>query len=159
MAGRFRFRLEVVRRIRRQAQDAQRRVVADAIRAVGTVEQRIDRLTQTLGNTVEQARDAQQARRLDLMSLRGHQFYRGWLHRRILESHAELSQRRAELVRERTRLGEVTKQLKVIEKLREKHWTRYLKEIRREEQAAFDESALQTYLRRRREDREEALVS
>ena len=159
MAGRFRFRLEVVRRIRQQAQDAQRRVVADAVRAVGAVEQRIDRLTQTLSNTVEQARDAQQERRLDLVSLRGHQFYRGWLHGRILESHAELSRRRTELDRERAELGEVTKRLKVIEKLREKQWNRYLKEIRREEQAAFDESAVQTFLRNRREDCEEAIMS
>ena len=159
MAGRFRFRLEVVRRIRQQAQEAQRRVVADAVHAVGAVETRIDRLTHTLGDTVERAREAQRGRRLDLMSLRGDQFYRGWLHRRILESHAELSRRRTELDRARAELGELTKRLKVIEKLRERQWTRYLKDIQREEQAAFDESALQMHLREQREDRAEALVS
>jgi flagellar FliJ protein len=159
MAGRFRFRLEVVRRIRQQAQDAQRRVVADAARAVGVVEAQIDRLTHTLGDTVDRARETQRGKRLDLMCLRGDQFYRGWLHRRILESHAELSGRRADLDRARAELGELTKRLKVIEKLRERQWARYLKDIRREEQAAFDESALQMHLRKQREDRAEALAS
>ena len=153
MAGRFRFRLEVVRRVRQHAQDAQRRVVADAVRAVTAVEQRIERLTQALGDTVEQARGAQRAKRLDLVSLRGHQFYRGWLQRRILESHQELFRHRTELDHQRVKLGEVTSQLKVMEKLREKQWRRHVAEARREEQASFDESALQTDLRRRRESR------
>ena len=115
MAGKFRFRLEVVRRVRQQAQDAQRRVLADALRAVTAVEWRIAHLTRELGETMGQARDAQRGRRLDMVSLRGHQFYRGSVHRRILESRTELARRRAELDRERAKLGEATKRLKVME--------------------------------------------
>lgn len=150
MPGRFRFRLEVVRRVRRQAQDEQRRVVADVVQAVAAAEQRVAGMTQALAETIEHKRGVQQAARLDVASLRGHQFYKGWLQRRILESHAELSRRRVDLDRARARLGEVTRQLKVIEKLREKQWVRHQAAVMREEQAAFDELALQAHLRRER---------
>ena len=148
MAGRFRFRLEVVRRIRRQAQDAQRRVVAESIRAAAAAEERINRLTQDLRHTIDLTREAQGAKALDLVPLRGHQFYSGWLQRQILESDRELAGRRAEVDRERARLAEATKKLKVVEKLREKQWARHMKEVHREEQAAFDEVGAQRYLRR-----------
>ena len=159
MAGRFRFSLEVVRRVRRQAQDAQRRAVADAVRTVTAVENRIEQLTRELADTMDRTRDVHRPGRLDIASLRGHQFYRGHLHRRILESGAELSGRQTELQRERAKLAEATKQLKVIEKLREKHWQRHLTEVRRAEQAAFDEAALQVYRREQHGELSEARVS
>ena len=149
MAGRFRFRLDVVERLRRQAQDARRRVVADALRAVKRVEARIDQLTRQLGDTMDRARGTQGAARIDLVSLRGHQIYRGYLHRRLLQSTAELSQRQRELQTERGKLAEASKRLKVIEKLRERHWNRYVTALRREEQAATDEVAVQGFLRGR----------
>ena len=151
MAGRFRFRLGVVERLRRQARDSQRRVVADAVRGVRHVEQRIAGLTRQLAETVDGTRAAQEAERLDVVSLRGHQIYRGGLHRWILESDAELGERQRELDTERNRLVEASKRLKVIEKLRERHWGRYLTQLRREEQAITDETAVQIFLRSGRE--------
>lgn len=151
MAGRFRFRLDVVERLRRQARDAQRRVVADAVRGVRRVEQRIAGLTRQLAETVDRTRGVQEAERLDVVSLRGHQIYRGCLHRWILESDAKLGERRGELDTERNRLVEASKRLKVIEKLRERHWRRYLTQLRREEQAITDETAVQVFLRGGRE--------
>ena len=151
MAKRFRFRLEVVRQLRQQAQDTQRRVVADAARAVTRVDERIARMTQELADTVDRSRDTQQTRHLDMTSLRGHQFYRGWLHQRIMESGEERENLDAKLDRERVKLAEVSKRLKVIERLREKQWMRHQAEFRREEQAGYDEAALQGYVRGRRE--------
>ncbi|MBU0717083.1 MAG: flagellar export protein FliJ [Planctomycetes bacterium] len=148
MAGRFRFRLEVVRRIRRQAQEVQRRVVAESIRAAAVAEERINQLTQDLRHTVDLTREAHGTRTLDLVPLRRHQYYSGWLQRRILESDRELAERRADVDRERARLAEATKKLKVVEKLREKQWSRYMKDVQREEQAALDEVGAQGYLRR-----------
>ncbi len=66
MANGFRFRLEVVRRLRRQALDAQRRVVADAVRSVAQAQDRIAQLAQELRGSMYEARDAQQARRVPL---------------------------------------------------------------------------------------------
>ena len=158
MARRFRFRLEMVRRLREQARDAQRRVVADAVRAVTHLEDRIARLTRQLDDTADRFRDAQRAERLDVVSLRGHQIFRGWLTRKIAESNEELVRRQASLDYERARLAEVWKRLKAIEKLRERQWERHLTEVAREERAVNDEAALQMYVRRRGEKEREAVA-
>ncbi len=157
MARRFRFRLETVERLRKQARDAQRRVVADAVRTVATLEDRIVHLTRQLDDTFDGARETLRTGRLDVVSLRGHELYRGWVHRRIAESYTDLACRRSELDVERAKLVEASKQLKVIEKLRERRWRRHLADVAREEQAASDEAAVQAYLRRSRErERENA---
>lgn len=158
MARRFQFRLETVRKLKEQALDRQRRVVADTVRALGRVEQRIARLTRQLYRTIEQSRSAQQAAKLDVNSLCGQEFHRGWLHRKIMESHTELATTRAELHVERAKLAEAWKQLRAIERLREKQWTRYRTELAREEQAANDEAALNLHLRKRDHRRDEVTV-
>jgi len=156
MARRFRFRLETVRRLRKQALDAQRRVVADAVQALVRVEERIAVLTRRWHGVVDQSRDAMRIQRLDLVSLSGHQVYRGWLDQEIGKSKESLGRKRAELDAERARLAETSKELKVIDKLRERQWERFSVKIAREEQVANDEAALQMYLRRQRKQRREA---
>ena len=151
MAGRFRFQLEVVRKLRQEAMDTQRRTVAHAIGAVRRTERRVEQLTEELRATIAQTRDSQQVRRLDIVSLRGHQYYRGRLHRQIMESDEERAKRQAILDRERAKLAKVTMRLKVIEKLREKQWNRHATQLRREEQAGYDETAVQAYARRQRD--------
>ena len=79
--------------------------------------------------------------RLDVAALRGQQFHRSWLHGRLIESNGALTEKKAELDAERTKLGEASVQLKAIEKLRERRWKRYLVQVRREEQAVNDEAA------------------
>ena len=149
MAKRFQFRLEVVRKLREQARDMQRRVVADAVREVRGVEERVDQLTDQLRATVELTRGEQQTQKLDVPSLRGHQFYRNWLHRRIWESNLELGEKRAKLDTERGKLGEASARLKAIEKLRDKRWARHTTQVHREEQAAMDEVAVGGFIRHR----------
>jgi flagellar FliJ protein len=147
MAAGFRFRLEVVRRIRKQAQDVQRREVADAVRSLSAVQDRLAALEGQLHVTVNQTRETQQAGLLDLMSLQRHHLYRGWLHRRRVEVREELVRHEEQLDERRARLAEATKQLKVVQKLREKQKTRYDRRMQRQEQAAYDEAALQIYRR------------
>lgn len=151
MAGGFRFRLEVVERIRRQAVDAQRRVVADAARRVRWVEQRIAQLSGELTDTLDRARRDQRVSRLDIVSLRRDEIYRGRLLGRIMQLNAELDERLGELARERKELGETSRRLKVVEKLRERQWQRHLGRVHREEQAAADETAIRGFLRGRLE--------
>ncbi|MEK7710751.1 MAG: flagellar FliJ family protein [Planctomycetota bacterium] len=141
MAKRFQFRLEVVRKLRERAHDEQRRVVAGAIGAVAGAERRIERLSDQLRETVEVTRGERLTERLDVAALRGQQFYRSWLHGRLLDSDAALAKKKVELDLERAKLGEASAQLKAIEKLRERRWKRYLVQVRREEQAVNDEVA------------------
>jgi len=149
MVRRFEFRLEVVRKLREQARDVQRRAVGDAVSAVRGVEERLDQLTHQLRDTVEITRGEQRTQELDVASIRGHQSYRNWLHRRIMESNLELGDRRAMLDVERAKLGEASARLKAIEKLRDKRWARHLMQARREEQMVMDEAAVGGFARRR----------
>ena len=156
MARRFRFRLETVRKIRQQARDVQRRVVAEKARAAGEVRQRIARLEGDLERTVDRSREAHRTGRLNMSSVRVHEIHRGWLHRSLGEVRAVLVQRQAELSSEQTRLAEASKRLKVIEKLRERQWERYKAEVAKEEQSQADEVGQQrlsllSNLRRQRE--------
>ena len=151
MAKEFRFRLEVVRRLREQARDAQRRAVADAVRAVARAEQDIDRLTGQLRQTVELNRGQRTLPRVDIPALRVGEFYRNWLHHRILDRSLSLARDQAHLQAERSRLGQASARLKAIEKLRERRWSRYRQQLVREEQAQSDEAALRRFAARSQE--------
>lgn len=147
MPGRFRFRLEAVRKVRRQAQDAQQRAVAGILREIGQTEAGVRRLTEELRAEVGATRSAQSIQRLDLARIRGHQFHQTWLQGRVLEAQTELTQQRARLEQERAKLTEAARRLKVIEKLRERQWERFCIEERRAEQRESDEVANQLHLR------------
>lgn len=149
MAGGFTFRLEVLLRVRKQERDAQRRVVAEVLRRISAIEWRVEEATEALRTERDRAREARGAMQLEVAALRGHQSYTARLHRRIHEGQSELAEQRGLLEQERRKLAETSKRLKAIEKLREKHWQRYLLEQRRTERAAEDEVAVQRYIRQR----------
>lgn len=147
MAKKFRFRLDVVERIRRQARDAQQRKVARAVRAVQRVEDHMTALSEQLRQNVDAAATTMTAAGLDVALVRSQEFHRGWLQRQMMLTQDMLSERQRELSAERGRLAEATKQLRVIEKLRDKQWQRHTLETTREEQAMSDEMSLARFLR------------
>ena len=153
MARGFQFRLEVVRRVRGQAQDAQRRVVADAVRTVQVVEKRIEKLNQDLHRSICRSRDDRMNLRVDVFSLRGHQMFQSSVHRHLIEASRQLTERQAVLNAERVGLAGASKRLKAIEKLREKQWNRYTKAIQKREQAAYDETSTILHARSQRRER------
>ena len=147
MAKKFRFRLEAVRKVRAQERDVHRRAVADAVRAASRVEARLAQLSDELRATLNLQRGARRMVLADVVVLRGQQTYRNELHRRIGEALQELTQRRRDVDARRAELAEVSKRVKVIEKLRDKQWTRHRVEVQREAQMDSDETAVQRYLR------------
>jgi len=149
VAGGFKFRLEVLLRVRKQERDAQRRVVAEVLREIGAIERRIKEATEALRMEKDNTRDARGVARLDLAALRGHQFYASRLHRWIGEGRMDLAARQTLLEKEREKLAEASKRLKAIEKLREKHLQRHMLLELRRERVAEDELAAQRYIRRR----------
>jgi flagellar export protein FliJ len=150
MAKRFIFRLETVERLRKQARDEQRRSVAEAVRALASAESRAALLNAQLRDMVELTRGARLTERLDIAALRGNQLHRNWLYRRIMGSSEEIAAAQARLDAERAKLGEATARLKVLEKLRERRWSRHLVEVAREEQTIASEIAVQGFVRRMR---------
>ena len=149
MARVFRFRLAVVQQVREHARTRQRRRVAQALREVNLVKQRMATMANRLQETTRATRATGQTKIIDVHSLRTIQFHRGWLERRMEESATELEERARALEVERSELAEATKHLKVIEKLRERQWGRHKLEEQKEERADLDEAAVHGYLRKR----------
>ena len=147
MAKRFQFRLDTVERLRKQDVDRRRRVVAEAVRSVTTAEAQLADITRQLRETVEISRGERQASRPDVAALRSHESYGGWLQGKALEAQARLATQRGVLRAERDKLAETSKRLKVIEKLREREWSRFKRDEARREQREADEIGLQQYVR------------
>lgn len=147
MARRFRFKLEAVQKLRKQARDAQRSQLANALQAFRQKEDMILEYEHQLGETVSSTRTAQSADQLEMGLIRRHQFYRTRLHQRIAQAAIELEETRKDLRREQAKLGEATQRLRAIEKLREKQWARHALHAAREEQAELDEAGAQGYIR------------
>lgn len=147
MAERFRFRLEVVERVRRTTLDRERRALAESLRRAQEVERRLDELNGELRATFERARGSQAMASLDVATLKAEHVLRASLHDRIRRSAAELDEKEAECRTARERVALATRNLRVMEKLRERRWNEHLVDVRRSEQAAEDEAAAGMFLR------------
>ena len=152
MAKRFQFRLETVRKLRRRAQDAQSRVVAQAAGALASAKRQREDIETRLSQSACDTRDVQTAGALDLNQVRAHQIHRGWLQRELRDTTAELTLRQQTLDAERVKLAGAAKHRKVIEKLHDRRRAYHGDAVRREEQGLTDEAAGQMFLRTHRSD-------
>jgi flagellar FliJ protein len=148
MAKRFKFRLEVVRRLRKQKEDECRRAVAERLRQVSGVRKRIGTLTDRLHQEHADIRHGASGGDaaigvLDMDNLRRRHVYVNYLHRSLSDAKELLGRLEAELRREQVRLAEASKELKVINKLEERQRARYELELQRAERAEADEVAAQ----------------
>jgi len=155
MAKRFRFRLEVVLKLRKQKQDECRRVVAARLRQIAAVQTRIDRMSEDLDHQrVVQRRlvgpqaagaDSVDGRPalLDLTGIRRHRHYVTRLLQNIAAAERQLAELRTELRREQAALEEASREVKVIEKLEEKQRQRHNLVLARAERAEADEIGAQ----------------
>lgn len=149
MAQGFRFRLEVVETLRRRARDAKRRVVAEKVRVVADIEQRITRLTGVLAEGADVCRASQQmGGSFDIADMNQYVLRRGWLEQSIAAAEDERQRGQVELTKSQASLADASQHLRVIEKLRQRQLSRYRAENARREQAQNDEATLQRYLRR-----------
>jgi flagellar export protein FliJ len=147
MARKFEFRLEAVERVRRRARDAQRRAVARSLGELNAVDAVIAGYQHELGLTLDLARACQAAVHLPMAQLRDQHLYRGWLRRRIDDTGEERKRRLGALRAAQAALAEASKQLRVIEQLRERQWAAHAAALAKAEQLAVDEAALQGHRR------------
>jgi len=147
MARKFQFRLDAVERVRRQARDVQRREVARAVRDVTRAEAQLSALGGQLRESVDATSSVLASNGIDVGLVRVQEFHRGWLHRQVMLTQQTLGERQRELAAQRVKLADATKQLRVIEKLREKQWRRHTTLVSREEQAMSDDMSLARYVR------------
>lgn len=142
MAGRFRFRLEIVLQLRERAEQAQQQVLAEAQRTAGDVRRRYEAFADAIGESRETERGMRQSRVLDLETVRQLQWHQGWLKSELRSAEARLRAQSAKVEEERAKLAEAAMQRRVIEKLREKRLEQHRLILKREEQKRMDEIAL-----------------
>lgn len=155
MAKRFRFRLETLRRIRQQERDRQQRTLANAVRNVESAGRRLATIAQQVEDAAVLTRFDRQRERLDLASIRATHLYRGFLEQQLAQERIALGRTTADLDAHRAKLGEATKNLKVLENLRDRQWRRHRVEVARQEQAEYDEIGAQQYARKPAENTQE----
>ncbi len=149
MAESFTFRLEAIRRLRRQERDTQRRVLANAIEHASTTQRHIQILNEQLQGNVSRSRFARHTGPIDVAAMRTNEFHQGWLQQRILESGQMLGERQQEVSQERKNLALANQRLRVLDKLRERQHARFTLDQNRREQTSNDEAALSMYQRSR----------
>lgn len=153
MAKRFRFRLETVLEVRRQAQQAQQRVLALAVQEAVGLENRVAQVDGLQRQTLDQLRVDQTGPRLNVVGLRQRHYFRGGLQRVLDELKMDLERRRDVVRGEREKLAQARKRFRVIENLRNRQWSRHLAERTKAERIQMDEAALRFYLESRRAGR------
>jgi len=159
MAHRFRFRLEVVLKLRRQRQDECRRAVATRVRAIVEAEFRLARLTGQMSEEFSTLRrlaappagttDASAGRQarssvvVDLTAVRQHRLYANHLRQEIADAGAEIDRLREQLRAERAALTAASKDVKALEKLEARQRARHESGLARAEGMEADEVAAQ----------------
>jgi flagellar export protein FliJ len=149
MAKRFVFRLEAVQKVRQRKLDEARRVVADRQRRILRIRHRIDACRHGIAIAVGDSRAAQREGRPDVIEIRRYRSYMGAMHRAIADAELEMAQEKERLRAEQEQLSDANKEVKAIEKLRERQWERHCQEQNRADRVESDEIALQLYRRMR----------
>lgn len=149
MAKRFQFRLETVLRLRREREQAQQRVVAERVRALGAAQGRLRSAGERLIDAVSAARGQRGVGSLDLAQIARQRFWLGHLQRVITEEEHALQAIARDLSAERRRLAVLARDRRAIEKLRERQEQRYKSELERVERIEMDEVATVAWRQRR----------
>ncbi len=149
MAKRFRFNLETVLKIRQQREDAAKRVVAARLRQIAEVEGEIAGLQTQIRLEIDAFRRSHAQGRIDVTRITRHRHWLIQLDQGVLIARHRMSELQQELARERAVLTEARKQVRVLEKLKERRYQRYRKELARAEARENDEIGNVLHMRQR----------
>jgi flagellar FliJ protein len=155
MAKRFVFRLETLLKLRRQREDRQKRIVAERLRQISRVRSEIELLDRRIAEQIRAMRADANRPSLDVQNLARDRHWLSHLQRGRLEADGHLRLLEARLAQERAVLAHAAREKKVMEKLRERQQTRYLRELECREQAELDELGTVRFVFHRKADRRE----
>ena len=147
MAKKYTFRLQTVLRLRKTAEDECRRRVAGRLREIARVESEVRHLHEQFAWEVDRSRDDQRNPAMNVMTIRRRRGYMGHLQRRKGECEAQVRVLREKLEEDQKALAHASKEVKVLEKLRDRQWDRHRELERRAERAEEDEIGQQMFLR------------
>lgn len=149
MAKKYTFRLQTVLRLRKTTEDECRRRVAVCLREIALAESDVRRLDEQFGWEVSRSRDDQQSSEMDVTIVRQRRSYMGYLQRRHYEIEEHIRVLRKKLQENQGALAHASKEVKALEKLRDRQWDRQRELERRAEQAEEDEIGQQMFMRQR----------
>jgi len=147
MAKRFEFRLEALLKIRKQAEDACKRAVADRLRSIGVVQGEIAVLQDQIRSEIGAFRRTHAVGRLDVTQVMRHRHWLIHLHQGALMGHARLAELQRRLQEDRAALAETRKRVRILEKLKERQYERYRRDLDRAEVRQNDEIGNILYVR------------
>lgn len=143
----YTFRLGAVLRYRQRREDECRRRVAEQLRRLGRIKHELRLLESALGDQMEQIRAAQLQSTLDVSLARGLRGYMLCLERRRADVLDALRRVESDLGREQEALTHAAREVKALEKLRDRQEARAAERDRRRLIADEDEIARDVCLR------------
>jgi flagellar FliJ protein len=142
------FRLSTLLRLRLEARDERRAELAKALRAERMLEQQQETLARETGEILDRSRKLAGPGEVDLDALIQNQRYGLLLKARGAQLAEQLAQVVAEVARRRAALVEADREVRTLEKLRDKHTAVERLADERREQKLLDERGTLGYLRR-----------
>lgn len=145
----FRFRLETLLRLRVAERDQRRADLAKAIRAEEMLQNEDRAVAQRQADAVEHGRRLKSPGAADVDALLSAHRYELVLAAKRRQLGTQIAQVQEETERRRQVLVEADRQVRVLEKLRERQAAAHGQRASRQEARQFDETAILGYLRRR----------
>lgn len=149
MAKRFKFRLETVQKVRRQREDAAKRVVAERLREIAAVHADIGSMQEQIRREIDGFRQTHATGRIDVTQIARHRHWLVQLDQSALTCRSRLAELQDHLSHERGALTEARREVRILEKLEERQRERYMKELARAENRENDEIGNALYFRQR----------
>ncbi|GAB6165422.1 flagellar export protein FliJ [Thermostilla marina] len=147
----FRFRLEPVQRLREHVRDQRRAELAQALEAMELVEQKQRELAEELERATKLQREAAKPGSIDVDTIMAVRRYQTALYAQAAQLQQQAAAIAEEIERRREALAQADREVRILEKLRERQLERHRSEEKRRETKLMDETAAQRYLRQENE--------
>jgi flagellar FliJ protein len=144
----FRFRLEPLLRLRLNERDQRRADLAKALRALEVLQAELVKLQQEQTEVAERGRILKAPGAADVDALLATHRYQALLAARRRQVLEQISQVETECERRRVALVEADRQVRVLEKLRERRAAEYARAAERREAKQLDEVGILEYVQR-----------
>jgi flagellar FliJ protein len=146
MARRFQFRFETLLKIRQQDEDRHKRIVAERLRQITAVRERLESLHRQIGDEEQAIREGGSPGMIDMQQIVRHRHWLGHLHKGVLESESALRALEARLAQDRAALAEAVKRRRVLDKLKERQHEHHRAAEERQEVNAADDLTTVRYV-------------
>jgi flagellar export protein FliJ len=145
MAKKFKFRPEVILKLREQREQMARRNLAQAQSAVTEIQQRMQGLRGQLDDQTAMVRQGVLTGTVDVQYMSLYRRHMMALHRELIHQAQTLQQAAGQLQQARTEVVDASTQRKVMSKLKENLFDRYKAELERQERVELDEMTATRY--------------